>query len=314
VIGGGLTAVDSCTEALAYYPLQVEKFLTRYEALVADKGQAAVEAAWTPGEREIATEFLAHGRAIRAERDRAKATGTAPKILELLRAWGGVTLVYRRKLTDSPAYRNNHEEIIKALEEGISVAEDLAPVAVHADAYGWTETLQLKGADGRQVAFPARTIIVAAGTIPNTTLAREGVGGLKVDGKYFQAMSETGEPVRPEPTAKPERAEVLIAAENAGMPVSFFGDLHPGFNGNVVTAMASARAGVPVITRTLAKTPPVNPDWKARFAKLDTDLRPTLKRVTRLTSNIVEVVVHAPVSAMPSMASRVSSVWGALAA
>ena len=27
VIGGGLTAIDTATEALAYYPLQVEKFL-----------------------------------------------------------------------------------------------------------------------------------------------------------------------------------------------------------------------------------------------------------------------------------------------
>src|SRR6185312_9785549 len=29
VIGGGLTAIDTATEALAYYPVQVEKFLTR---------------------------------------------------------------------------------------------------------------------------------------------------------------------------------------------------------------------------------------------------------------------------------------------
>ncbi|MGH9888494.1 MAG: FAD-dependent oxidoreductase, partial [bacterium] len=31
VIGGGLTAIDTSTESLAYYPLQVEKFLRRYE-------------------------------------------------------------------------------------------------------------------------------------------------------------------------------------------------------------------------------------------------------------------------------------------
>ena len=33
IIGGGLTAIDTATEALAYYPLQVEKFLARYETL-----------------------------------------------------------------------------------------------------------------------------------------------------------------------------------------------------------------------------------------------------------------------------------------
>ncbi|MDC4225035.1 MAG: hypothetical protein MPW15_12605 [Candidatus Manganitrophus sp.] len=32
VIGGGLTAIDTATELLAYYPLQVEKILERYES------------------------------------------------------------------------------------------------------------------------------------------------------------------------------------------------------------------------------------------------------------------------------------------
>ena len=68
VIGGGLTAIDTATEALAYYPVQVEKFLVRYEALVADRGVAAVEAGWSAQEREVAAEFLEHARAIRAER------------------------------------------------------------------------------------------------------------------------------------------------------------------------------------------------------------------------------------------------------
>ncbi len=34
VIGGGLTAVDTATESMAYYVVQVEKFLERYELLV----------------------------------------------------------------------------------------------------------------------------------------------------------------------------------------------------------------------------------------------------------------------------------------
>ena len=45
VIGGGLTAIDTATESLAYYPLQVEKFLVRHEALVQERGLAAVRAA-----------------------------------------------------------------------------------------------------------------------------------------------------------------------------------------------------------------------------------------------------------------------------
>ncbi|MBI3453878.1 MAG: FAD-dependent oxidoreductase, partial [Rhodospirillales bacterium] len=37
VIGGGLTAIDTATESLAYYARQVEKFLARYEILVAER-------------------------------------------------------------------------------------------------------------------------------------------------------------------------------------------------------------------------------------------------------------------------------------
>src|SRR4030095_12574762 len=48
VIGGGLTAIDTATEAMAYYPLQVEKFLERYETLAAETGEAAGRGGWAP--------------------------------------------------------------------------------------------------------------------------------------------------------------------------------------------------------------------------------------------------------------------------
>ena len=79
VIGGGLTAIDTATESLAYYVVQVEKFLQRYEALVAETGEAEVRASWTPEEAETADEFLAHARAIRAERDAAAREGREPR-------------------------------------------------------------------------------------------------------------------------------------------------------------------------------------------------------------------------------------------
>src|SRR5665811_2056077 len=75
VIGGGLTAIDTATESLAYYPLQVEKFLARYEALVAEVGEPAVREGWSDKEHEVAEEFLAHARAIRAEREAAAREG-----------------------------------------------------------------------------------------------------------------------------------------------------------------------------------------------------------------------------------------------
>ena len=95
VIGGGLTAVDTATELMAYYPVQVEKMLTQHEGVVAAHGERDALSAYDEEERAQLEEFLAHGRAIRAERARAAAAGEAPNFVPLLRQWGGVTLAYQ---------------------------------------------------------------------------------------------------------------------------------------------------------------------------------------------------------------------------
>ncbi len=71
VIGGGLTAIDTATESLAYYVVQVEKFLDRYQRLATAIGEDAIRDKWDAEEREIAEEFLSHARAIRSERREA---------------------------------------------------------------------------------------------------------------------------------------------------------------------------------------------------------------------------------------------------
>jgi len=305
VIGGGLTAVDACTEALAYYPVQVEKLLSRHEVLLAERGEDAVQAAWGEEDSAILQEMLEHARAIRAERRAAKAEDREPRIRELLQAWGGSGIVYRRRLTDSPAYRNNHEEVDKALQEGISISELWSPVRVELDRFGHAEALTVEHREtGERRTIPARTIIVAAGTIPNTTLAREYPGRFALDGKFFQAVDEDGQPVSPERRSKPARTEVLMALQQeAGSPastpsMSFLGDLHPSFAGNVVTAFASAKRAYPVISRVLARTPAVKREPRdVAFTRLNRSLRPIVHSVERLTPNIIEVTVRAPVAA-----------------
>ena len=42
VIGGGLTGIDTATELFAYYPIQCEKMLDKYEQVVAEFGEEAV--------------------------------------------------------------------------------------------------------------------------------------------------------------------------------------------------------------------------------------------------------------------------------
>ena len=308
VIGGGLTAIDTATESLAYYVVQVEKFLHRFERLAAATGEDAIRDEWEPEERETAEEFLSHGRAIRAEREKAQAEGRAPRIIELLQHWGGVTIAYRRRLIDSPSYTLNHEEVEKALEEGIVFAEGLTPLAVDVDEYGAVKgirfTAQRLGQDGKWHAagehwLPAETVFVAAGTQPNTVLAREDATHFSLDGKYFAACDEAGRPVKPQySAAKPAQPEVLLSRTEDGRFVSFFGDLHPSYFGNVVKALGSTRQGYPVLSRVLARRPPAAAADDAAFvAALDRDLRAAVHEVRRLTPTIVEVIVKAPAAA-----------------
>jgi NAD(P)H-flavin reductase len=98
--------------------------------------------------------------------------------------------------------------------------------------------------------------------------------------------------------AKPERPAVLTAIRDDGRAMSFFGDLHPSFAGNVVKAMASAKQGAPIVSRMLGKVAPSSADDDATFfGRLDRDFRATVVRVERLTPTIVEVVVKAPAAA-----------------
>jgi NADPH-dependent glutamate synthase beta subunit-like oxidoreductase/NAD(P)H-flavin reductase len=308
VIGGGLTAVDTATESFAYYVVQVEKFLKRYELLAAEIGEQQVGKAWTTEEAEIAQEFLAHARAIRAERAAAAKEGRHPNLIELLNSWGGVTIAYRRRLIDAPSYTLNHEEVAKALEEGVKFAECLSPEEVEVDSANKaaaliaekqtfeTGTGQLIGT-GEKVRLPARTILVAAGTQPNTVLAREDENNFVLDGRYFRAVGEDGQPVKPERISKPAEVRVLVSVRPDGKAISFFGDLHPSFSGNVVKAMGSAKQGYPVVSRVLAQRTPEAPAPQALLTQLNTDLRAVVEDVIRLTPTILEIVVKAPIAA-----------------
>jgi NADPH-dependent glutamate synthase beta subunit-like oxidoreductase/NAD(P)H-flavin reductase len=307
VVGGGLTAIDAATEAMAYYVRQVEKFLRRHETLVAERGEDAVRAGWTEEDAAIAGEFLSHARAVRDERRSAATEGREPRLIDLIDRWGGATVAYRRRLIDSPSYTLNHEEVVKAMEQGVRFAELLAPAEVEVDAFEHVVALKLQrqviGEDGRphstgeRVVLPARSVLVAAGTQPNTVLAREWPGFARLDGKYFQATDERGQAATPELSAKPRVPQVLMNTGGEDGRMSFFGDLHPSFAGNVVKAVASAKRGYPVVDRALRARPPSPVDANALARSLNDGLRPVVTSVERLTPTAVEVTARAPLAA-----------------
>ncbi|HEX8150234.1 MAG TPA: FAD-dependent oxidoreductase, partial [Pyrinomonadaceae bacterium] len=322
VIGGGLTAIDTATELFAYYPVQVEKMLERFEALGEEFGEGEVWRRFDAEERAVLEEFVEHGRAVRAERARAAAAGEAPDFVPLVRAWGGVSIVYRKRLIDSPAYRLNHEEVAKALEEGINIIENMSPAEAVPDEHGAVaavvfERVTRDPATGKwhvncedTLRVPARSVCVAAGTSPNTIYERERPGTFALDDwKEFFAPHRVerdgdGKP-RLVPAAKGERG-FFTSYEDGGRFISYYGDNHPVYAGNVVKAMASAKDGFPEVVALFgeelaalkAEEQPAREEAFGRLLEtLDENLVARVERVERLTDTIVEVVVRAPMQA-----------------
>jgi len=310
VIGGGLTAIDTATESMSYYVVQVEKFALRYNTLRQTYSHEQISANWNEEEKIIANEFLTHATAINQEKILAQKEHREANIIQLLQMWGGVTVAYRKRLIDSPAYILNHEEVQKALEEGIFFAENLSPEAITIDEYKNCQSMQFakyhidKESNTfkieKQINLPAKSIFIAAGTQPNTVLSKEDDITFKLDGKYFQAINELGEKVKPQyASSKTKQAHVLLHKTTDNKFISFFGDLHPSYFGNVVKAMGSAKQGYPVVSKVLAqidtdaKNPKISIDIINNLNKI---LRAKVHDVIRLTHNIIEIIVHAPLA------------------
>jgi NAD(P)H-flavin reductase len=153
-------------------------------------------------------------------------------------------------------------------------------------------------------------VLVAAGTSPNVTYEKEQPGTFALDGKkkFFQGHR----------AVRGDGGWSLLADDRGfftshntdGRLVSYYGDNHPAYAGNVVKAMASAKDGYRSVVAlfadelsALSESPDAsgrtarNAAWASLTAKLDADLLGRVHEVRRLTETIVEVVVHAPAAA-----------------
>lgn len=321
VIGGGLTGIDTATELFAYYPVQVEKMLSKYEQVTAEFGEDKVIENFDEEEIRVLQEFLEHGREIREERVRAAAVGERPNFVPLVRGWGGVSLIYRKRLQDSPAYRLNHEEVQKALEEGINFIECMSPAEAVPDEYNAVKALIFERLNynaengkfdntGEIHEFPARTVCVAAGTSPNVIYEKEKPGTFKMDEwrQFFQpfTVERNGDGKLHAIEAVNGETGFFTSYESSGKFISYYGDNHPKYAGNVVKAMASAKDGyekvVEIFADEIAERDAL-PQWErdAIFDKLeatlDEQLRAFVVKVERLTPTIVDVIVKAPLQA-----------------
>ena len=311
VIGAGLTAIDTATEALAYYPIQVEKFLLRYEILVDKYGKDCVEKDWTEEEHEIANELISHAKLIQAEQELAKKESREIKILELMQSLGGVKVVYRKELKDSPSYRLNSEEVQNALSEGIYFIENLEPVEVVTDKYNHAESIKLIDTKSGEIKrIKARSIFIAAGTEPNTVIATEDKKHFKLSNGYFTHLNSSGKEIDPIFSPKMQNKDRILVYKQGNKTISFFGDLHPSYSGSVVKAMASAKNGYPIISQLLSgviqtANQPASRVGVTLFRQANKEFFNRIKeqftakviKVQYLTDKVVEIVIKAPLAA-----------------
>lgn len=288
VIGGGLTAVDTATEALAYYPIQVEKFYERWKKLIEFYGEEVIKDTLTPEEYDLALEMNSHSLALASR-------ASSLEKQSLLNKWGGATLVYRKKLQEAPSYRLNPEELSKALEEGIQILDEATPKEIIKDANGYACGLGVDHPEGEKI-LKAHTIFIAAGTKPNITLQEDEPIPLREDGYTLQALNEEGEKVQVPFSAKRENPPVITRIDLDQKSVSFLGDLHPSFSGNVVKAMASAKKGVVQVNNLLLRRPRGHSP-ELFLKKVNDLLRCEIVKISYLAPKIVEIVISAPLAA-----------------
>lgn len=307
VIGGGLTGVDTATEIQAYYIAQVEKTLQRYELLTKEYGEAQVLQHFEGYTSQILNEFLMHGHEVRKERELAVLESREPNFIKLLHQWGGVTIVYRRKLQESPAYIRNHEEVTKAIEEGIFYAEELEPIAARLNEQGHVSALvcqkkPTENTPNEEVVIPANAIFVATGAKPNIAYEFEHRGTFHREGSEYQTYREEKgelEVIFSDGHCKVEEFGAFTSYKQNGYRISFLGDTHPIFHGSVVKAIASGKRTYPKILTHLGdrvKAVGSEQEYQKFAEKINYLFKAKVVKVTRHAPRVLEVEVLAPMA------------------
>lgn len=270
VIGGGLTAIDTATEAMVYYKLQVEKFLKRYEIL-GDK----IFNDMNPEELETAQEFIRHAEQLRLNPGNSS---------QLIREWGGVSICYRKKLEESTAYKLNYEELEKALTQGIKFIEDIIPEKIELDKYGSCDGIKHKNG-----LVAAKSVFIAIGTKPNTVINEE-YPAIPLHNSYFKYAQK-----HKFINSKNKSTSTILDITEENITMSFFGDLHPDYHGNVVSAMASAKDGYPSVMDIINKDKNNSPS--DIMQRCDSLLLSQVIKVSELADGIIEIIVKSPLAA-----------------
>ncbi len=291
VIGAGLTGVDTATEAQEYYVVQIQKFKKKIDILEEFYGSEKFWRLLNDEEKAIADEFLEHEK-ILSEKGKEF----------LFEKIGKTKIVYRKKMQDSPAYKQNHEELNFALRQGIEFVQNKTPIEAISDENNYIKAL--KFADGDE--FECGSLFIAAGTSPNISIVDQDKMDLNLDEKYFAQIDLSKNKLQKNKFVKHGQYSFFTKIDDENKSISFFGDLHPNFEGNVVRAIASTKIGHKQIDKFLSKQEPARKSSllqsvfgkkRVLFERMNRDFVAKLNRLRKMSDTLNEVEIKAPLLA-----------------
>ncbi len=315
VLGGGLTAVDSACEIMSYYQRQVKKFAIKTKEIIAKIGEKSFWDSLSLEQSQIAREFLQHA--------------SCEDLQKYLQDNKMVTLAYHKKINLSPAYRNNHKELIEAIAEGVNIEEEVVVLSVEVDSFENLTAVNVEKFDSQLQAKSCfkkdcRSLLIAYGTEPNITIV--------TTDKVLIPLERISERT-PEKTAKiadsdkekegfqyfansksPEVLATLVEFKGkefnfitkfiteTGQSISYIGDLHPDFNGSVVKAMASAKLAARQIEEllplrnniTIQEERVKSLDYHHFFSIIFKDFVPKIVSILPRNSKVSELIICSP--------------------
>ncbi len=265
VIGGGLTAIDTATEILAYYPLHVKKFSQKWYSLSV-KDQEDIQSNLTPDEQKTMETWLEHHEALKNASDPQK----------LVRQWGGVTVIYGQPIHKGPAYKLNAEEIHYGLAEGISIKDQIQIISFDLDPHHSVQGIYCKS-KSKSIYIQAKSVFLALGTKPQQAFQEE-QENLLLNQKDFAPITDHRFFIIDHPKGK----------------VSKIGDMNPHYKGSVVHALASAKEAAPHITEDLKNR---NSSKPQKISKITEKFTSRVEKIKKVSPKVYEVCIHSPMAA-----------------
>ncbi|MDZ5761037.1 FAD-dependent oxidoreductase [Lyticum sinuosum] len=180
-------------------------------------------------ELQLSSIFLDHANKLKQNPEKQR---------KLLKEFGGCSILYRKRMIDSPAYRYNHKELFEAIKEGVEFIENVEVVKISVNKYG--KCCGLECIDINQIRFSilGKTILIAVG-IENFQLDRIiSKDNTKISDDKIDLENINNNNINIKNFSK---NKIFELSEISPVKTSIIGDMHPLYTGSVVKAMNSAK-------------------------------------------------------------------------